>query len=140
MKQLSVFIENQCGKLLEVTNTLKTENIDILAISIAETQEFGIARMIVDDIEKAEKCLKVKGFACNQTNVLVIEIASRPGGLASLLKIFNDNNINVEYMYGFLGRTTAEATMVFRVKNYDSAKEILSQNNIKFNENLLGKN
>ncbi len=137
MKQLSVFMENQCGKLLEVTDTLKAQNIDILAISIAETQEFGIARMIVDDIAKAEKSLKDKGFACNQTNVLVIEIASKPGGLASLLKIFNDNNINVEYMYGFLGRTTSEATMVFRVKNYDSAKEILSKNNIKFNENLL---
>ncbi len=138
MKQLSVFIENQCGKLLEVTNTLKSENIDILAISIAETQEFGIARMIVDDITKAEKSLKDKGFACNQTNVLVIEISSKPGGLASLLEIFNNNNINVEYMYGFLGRTSAEATMVFRVKNYDNAKQILSQQNIKFNENLLG--
>ena len=101
MKQLSVFIENQCGKLLELTDTLKAENIDILAITIAETQEFGIARMIVDDIEKAEKCLKDKGFACNQTNVLVIEIDSKPGGLAGLLKIFNDNAINVEYMYGF---------------------------------------
>ncbi len=140
MKQLSVFIQNECGTLLDVTTTLKNENINILAITIAETQEFGIARMIVDDIAKAEAILKAKGFICNQTNVLVVEVSSKPGGLASMLHIFSDNNINIEYMYGFLGRTSSEATMVFRVKDHDSAKEILKANNIKFNESLLEQN
>jgi len=132
MKQLSVFLENKHGKLLTLTNLLKTNNINIRTITIAETPEFGIARMIVDEIERAENLLKANEFACRQTDVLAVEIDDKPGGLSAILEIFDKAEINIEYMYGFLEKKSDNAIMIFRVKDNQKAQDILTQNDIKF--------
>jgi len=132
MKQLSVFLENKHGKLLTLTNLLKANNINIRTITIAETPEFGIARMIVDEIERAENLLKENEFACRQTDVLAVEIDDKPGGLSAILEIFDKSEINIEYMYGFLEKKSDNAIMIFRVKDNQKAQDVLTQNDIKF--------
>ena len=116
IKQISVFLENKPGQLSAMTALLAANNIDIRALSLAETEDFGIARMIVDDIYEAANVLRNGDFIANFSHVLAFAVPDEPGGLNKLLNAFNDAEVNIEYMYAFLGaKDTEHAYMIFRV-------------------------
>ena len=116
IKQVSVFLENKPGQLAAMTGLLAAHNIDIRALSLAETQDFGIARMLVDDIYEAANVLRNGDFIANFSHLLAFAVPDEPGGLNKLLGAFNEAGVNVEYMYAFLGsRDTSHAYMIFRV-------------------------
>ena len=116
LKQISVFLENKPGTLSEMTGALAAAKIDMRALSLAETKDFGIARLIADDVYKASNALKDAGFVNSLTSVVGAMIPDEPGGLDKLLKIFHEANINLEYMYAFLGGDSVDhAYMIFRV-------------------------
>ena len=123
VKQISVFLENSAGKLSEITALLASRNIDIRALSLAETKDFGIARMIMSDTEAAERALQEAGFLARSTPVLAYAVPDEPGGLNTLLAHFNQARINIEYMYAFLGGRSADhAYMIFRVGDTEAAE------------------
>jgi len=130
VEQISVFLENKAGRLAEVTNTLATNGINIRALSLADTTDFGILRLIVDNSEKAKSVLKDKGFTVGKTNVVAVEVEDKPGGLNHILDTLGNNGINVEYMYAFVMPGSSNATLIFRFDKTDQAVEILSENNI----------
>ena len=101
IRQISVFLENKVGRVGEITRILGDNNINIRALSLADTSDFGILRMIVDDIEKALKALRGRGIIVKETAVVAVEVPDKPGGLTAVLDILTDNGINVEYMYAF---------------------------------------
>jgi len=138
VKQISVFMENQVGRLAEMTGSLGQAGINIMALTVAESTDFGVVRMIVNDFEKARKILKEKNFTVRETEVLAIEIADQPGSLASVLKTFSENKLNVEYMYAFVGRREG-AIMVFRFDDPDQALKALKGTKVKVlsNEEVL---
>lgn len=129
MKQISVFLENRPGTLKQMTAALAEHEIDIRALSLAETSDFGIARLIVDDAYSAVNTLKDENFIASLTSVLIVEIPDVPGGLDKLLAIFDDAKVNIEYMYAFLG-SKAKAYMVFKVDDYKAAKVRLEARNL----------
>ncbi len=130
IKQLSIFLENKSGRLAMVTDTLTKAGINIHALSLADTSDFGILRLIVNDNEKGRQILKDAGFTVSITTVIALEMSHRPGGLNDILKTFKENEINIEYMYAFVHRDSV-ATLVFRCGNEDRAIEVLKKNNIK---------
>ena len=130
VEQISVFLENKAGRLAEVTNTLASNKINIRALSLADTTDFGILRLIVDDSERAKSVLKDQGFTVGKTNVVAVEVEDKPGGLNHILNTLGDNGINVEYMYAFVMPGSTNATLIFRFDKTDQAVEILSENNI----------
>lgn len=116
IKQVSVFLENKPGQLGAMTALLAANDIDIRALSLAETQDFGIARLIVDDIYEAANVLRNGDFIANFSHVLAFAVPDEPGGLNKLLNAFNEAGVNIEYMYAFLGaHDAAHAYMIFRV-------------------------
>ena len=124
IKQISVFLENKPGTLLEMTGVLAKENIDMRALSLSETKDFGIARFIADDVYKAASVLKEAGFINSLTPVVGVEIPDDVGGLDKVLRVLNEAKINVEYMYAFLGGESGHAYMLFRVgKDMEKAAE-----------------
>ncbi|MGE4284444.1 MAG: ACT domain-containing protein [Clostridia bacterium] len=131
VKQISVFLENKSGRLAEVTGILGENDIDISALSIADTTDFGILRLIVNQPEKAEEALKKHGFTVSCTSVIAIAIVDEPGGLAAALKILDNAAIGIEYMYAFVGKTTNEALVILRVEEPERAVKELDANNIR---------
>ena len=129
--QISVFLENRKGRLFEVCSLLGENNINIRALTIAETESFGVLRIVVDNSDVAVKLLKDSGFVANLTHVVAVEVGDKPGGLASVLKIFADNDVNIEYMYGFVEKFSDKALLVFRFADTDLAQQILAKNDIK---------
>lgn len=129
IEQLSIFLENKAGRLAEVTGILAEHGINIKALSLADTSEFGILRLIVDKYEEAQAALKAKGFTVGRTGVVAVEVSHNPGGLHAVLKILEQRGINVEYMYGFPNQK-AEAIIVFRFDRSELAIEILQQNGV----------
>jgi len=129
--QLSIFLENRLGRLLEVVSLLGENNINIRALSLADKANYGILRIIVDKRKQAVGILKGNNFSVNETDVIAAEVDDKPGGLTSVLKIFVENGINVEYMYAFVEKTGEKALVVFRVENPVKGEEILKKNNIK---------
>ena len=127
IKQLSVFLENKQGRLWKALNTLKSENIDIRALSIADTSEFGILRMIVSDPVRAKELLDNE-FAVSIADVLAIEVEDQPGGLEAALGLLNENNLNVEYIYAFVEKKTSKALVVLRTDDNDSSLKLLKEN------------
>ena len=127
-EQLSVFLENKAGRLADVTHTLAEAEVSIRALSLADTSDFGILRIIVREHEKAKKVLKEKGFTFGCTSVVAVEVEDRPGGLDDVLQLVSHNGINVEYMYSLIHRTRPRAIMVFRFDKVDRAIEILQEN------------
>jgi hypothetical protein len=121
VKQISVFLENKSGRLAEVTKTLGANDIDISALSIADTTDFGILRLIVNKPEEAENVLKENGFTVSCTSVIAIAIEDKPGGLASVLEILDKEAIGIEYMYAFVGKTTSDALVILRVEDPEKA-------------------
>lgn len=128
-EQLSVFLENRAGRLAEVTHTLAEAGVNIRALSLADTSDFGILRLIVCDHEKAQTVLKEKGFTLGRTHVVAVEVSDQPGGLDAILQLMSANNINVEYMYAFAQSATDNAVMIFRFDKVDAAIDLLQQNN-----------
>ena len=114
VEQISIFIENKFGRLAEVTRILGDAGVNIRTLSLADTSDFGILRLIVNDTDKAKTALKEKGFTVNKTEVVAVEIPDRPGGLADLLQVLDADGINVEYMYAFVERNVENAVMIFR--------------------------
>lgn len=126
VKQISVFLENEPGRLLEMTRALAAGHIDMRALSLAETSDFGIARLIVDDVLGTATVLKDAGFVSSMTPVLAVAVPNVPGGLSRVLEVFADAAINVEYMYAVLsGRSSGDAYMIFRVSDDDKASAAL---------------
>ena len=130
VKQISVFLENTAGRLGEVTSLLGEGGVNLRAITIADTADFGILRLIVDDHEKALKLFKEGGFTAKVTEVLAIEVRDEPGGLARVMKIFEDNNVNIEYLYATLEKTADKAVVIFRVEDIDSALKLIEDHNL----------
>ena len=132
--QISVFLENRKGRLYDVCSILGQNDINIMALTIAETENFGVLRIVVNKPDNAIKLLKDKGFAANITDVVVVEVENKPGGLAKILKILNDNDINIEYMHAMLSRKSDRSFMVFRFDNPDNAIEVLKKNELNVRE------
>ncbi len=130
VKQISVFLENKSGRLAEVTKVLGDNNINIRALSIADTTDFGILRLIVNSPEKAWQVLKEHDFTVSETEIIAVQVPDEPGGLAGILNIFENNKINIEYMYAFVGKSGKDAVVVFRVENIDRAIELLQQTGV----------
>ncbi|MBR3495057.1 MAG: ACT domain-containing protein [Clostridia bacterium] len=120
VKQISVFLENKPGCLLAMTKVLAEHEIDMRAFSLAETSDFGIARILVDDVIATATVLKDAGFISSVTSVLAVAVPDVPGGLNQVLTVLAEQNINVEYMYAFVGKGTG-AYMVFRVTDNSRA-------------------
>lgn len=125
IKQLSIFIENKVGRLQAIMDTLSENGINIRALSIAETTEFGILRIITPDVEKAKKVLREVNVISKITDVIAVYIDDRAGGLAKMLKSITAAEINVEYMYAFLGRTEGKALMVLKADDEEKAEKAL---------------
>ncbi len=119
--QLSMFLENKPGRLSEACRALANANINILTLSLADTQQFGILRLIVRDWEKAKKVLEDMGCVVNIIEVVATEVEDRPGGLAEVLDVIEEADINIEYMYAFTFRKEDKAVLVFRFDNPDAA-------------------
>ena len=130
VEQISIFLENKAGRLAEVTRALGEAHINIRALSLADTSEFGILRLIVDDHEKAKAVLKEQGFTVGSTNVVAVRVDDRPGGLDSILQLLSDTGINVEYMYAFVQAGSDSATLILRFDKTDQALELLAKRNI----------
>ena len=126
VKQISVFVENKAGAMLGMTSTLAAHNIDMRALSLAETSDFGIARVIVNDVYEASTVLKDAGFIFNVASVVCVCIPDEPGGLNNVLQVLSDEGISIEYMYAFLGGADAQhAYMIFRVQDHKAAQAAL---------------
>lgn len=127
VEQIAVFLENKSGRLAEITSVLAAKDINIRALSVADTADFGILRLIVDKVDKAKKVLKENGFTVGKTNVIAVEVPDRAGGLASVLKTIDAAGINVEYMYAFVNKSGENAVLIFRFDNMDGAIEALEK-------------
>ena len=125
IKQLTVFVENRQGTVVSVTDTLSGHNINLRALSIAETQDFGILRLIVNDEAAAEKILAEEGYLIKITEVVGVKIGDEPGKLSEALKVLDDNQINMEYLYAFMARTEKHAYVVIRVEDNAVAEAAL---------------
>jgi hypothetical protein len=128
--QISVFLENKAGRLAEVTGILAEAGVNIRALALADTSDFGVLRLIVNDNQNAITALKNRGFTVGKTDVVAVEVEDRPGGLHSILAILNKAGINVEYMYAFVTQSGDNAIMIFRFDNIDEAVKILQKNNV----------
>jgi hypothetical protein len=121
VEQISVFIENKSGRLAEITRILGETGINIRALSLADTSDFGILRLIVNDREKAKTVLKEHGFTVSKTEVVAVEVPDRPGGLHQILRKLDSESINVEYMYAFVERSGENAVIIFRFDETEKA-------------------
>ena len=126
-KQISVFVENKPGQLTEFTKLLDSHQIDMRALSLAEAQDFGILRLIVDDHYKTACVLREAGYVFSITPVLALEIPDRPGALVKVLETLGENQINLEYTYAFITRKANSAYMIFRVADNEKAIEVLQK-------------
>lgn len=133
-KQLSVFLENKAGRLSSVTRTLGEAGINIRALSIADTSDFGILRIIVNDPVKAYKILKEAGFTVSETEVIAVRVKDAPGGLASVLEQMSEANLNIEYLYAFLGTSEDDALVIFKVEDIKKARIAFTEKGIQFLE------
>ena len=132
VKQISVFLENRSGRLAEVTRVLGDNKLNMRALSLADTSDFGVLRMIIDHPDKAYMVLKEKHYTVQETDVIALEVADQPGGLAGVLETLSQNNVNVEYLYAFPERDSVDkAIMIFKFDDVDQAIEVMQANNIK---------
>ncbi len=134
IKQISVFVENKKGRLARITDVLGLEGIDLVALSIADTTNFGIMRCIVNNPDKAITVLKQNGFTASMTEVIVAEVPDRPGGLASILKMLDEAGISVEYLYSFVRTPSQNALILFRVEDIKGTMEALKNSDVRLLE------
>lgn len=126
IKQLTVFVENRQGTIVSITDTLSKHNINLRALSIAETEAFGILRLIVNDVDAAEDLLKAEGYLVKTTDIVGVKIGDAPGKLSSALGVLDANKINIEYLYAFMARTEKHAYVVIRVEDNEAAESALT--------------
>ena len=131
INQISIFIENRKNALSELTNVLATHKINIRAISLADTNDFGIARIIVENVEQVMGALERSHYIVKSTPVIAVEIPDEAGSLNKILKILADNGRNVEYMYGFTGRKSGSAYMIIRCTDVPETEKVCEQNGIR---------
>lgn len=130
VEQISVFLENKTGRLSEVTGILAEAGVNIRALALADTSDFGVLRLILDDNEHAVAVLKENGFTVGKTEVVAAEVADKPGGLHNILKTLRGEGINVEYMYAYVRHTGKDAVMIFRFDNIQGAVEVLKKSGV----------
>jgi len=130
VEQISIFIENKSGRLAEVTHVLGAAGVNIRALSLADTSDFGILRLIVDKTDQAKSVLKASGFTVNKTEVVAVEVPDRPLGLHGILEILDQGKVNVEYMYAFVERCGANAVIIFRFDNPEEAIRVLTTSGV----------
>ncbi len=123
VKQISVFLENRRGRLADVARALTEADINIRALFLADSSEFGILRLVVNNPEKAKAVLVSKGFAANETDVFAVEVEDKPGGFYTVVKILADNGIDIEYTYAYAGASN-RAILFFKVKNHEFEKAV----------------
>ncbi|MBO7289160.1 MAG: hypothetical protein J6V03_04130 [Clostridia bacterium] len=130
VKQISVFLENKKGARAEVTSFIASHGINLYALSIADSQDFGILRIITDNPDNAREMLKNEGYTVTATSVLAVEIDDTPGSMASILNVLTKADVIVEYTYAFIGKAANKAYMIFRVDNKEKANEALIESGI----------
>ena len=130
LEQISIFLENKSGRLAEVTGVLADAGINIRSLSLADTADFGVLRLIVDQTERAQQVLKASGLTVGRTDVIAVAVPDRPGGLAQILKLLDRDGINVEYMYAFVQRSGDNAIMIFRFDALEKAIQALTQGGV----------
>jgi hypothetical protein len=131
VEQISIFLENKSGRLAEVTSVLSEAGINIRALYLADTADFGILRLIVNDTEKSRQVLKDHGFTVEKTKVVAIEVPDRPGGLSNILNTIKEAGINVEYMYAFVEKSGENAIVIFRFDEFEKSIDILRQAGVR---------
>lgn len=131
VKQISIFLENKPGKLAEVTDVLAVNDINLRALSLAEASDFGIVRIIVDDVYNASTVLKDADYVISINKVLAVTVPDTPGGLAKVIRVLGSNGVNVEYMYGFTAQKKGMANMIFRVEDNQKAIDALVKEGIR---------
>ena len=130
VEQISVFLENKMGRMSEVTAILAEAGVNIRALALADTSDFGVLRLIVGDNERAVSVLKENGFTVGRTEVVAVAVEDRPGGLNNILEILRGAELNVEYMYAYVRQTGKNAVMIFRFDNSVAAIEVLKRNDV----------
>ena len=130
VEQLSIFLENKPGGLEQVTRILKDAEINIRTLSLADTTDFGVLRLIVNDVDAAALVLKTQGLRVSRTTVVAVEVPDRPGGLHGILEVLSRNGINVEYLYAFVEKSGRNAVIIFRFDDPDTAIEVLQKNGL----------
>ena len=131
VEQISIFLENKSGRLADVTSVLSKVGINIRALYLADTADFGILRLIVNDSEKARQALKDQGFTVEKTKVVAVEVPDRPGGLSGILNTIKDEGINVEYMYAFVQKSGENAIVIFRFDEVEKSEEVLQKTGVR---------
>jgi len=131
VKQISIFLENKSGRLAQVTRILADNDINIRALSLADTADFGILRVIVNDVERASSVLKEEGYTLSDTDVVAAEVPDKPGGLAGILSDLWEAKLDVEYMYAFVQSSGQNAIMIFRFEDPDKAIEVLKASDVR---------
>jgi len=134
VEQISIFLENKSGRLAEVTRVLSEAGINIRALYLADTADYGILRLIVNDTDKARQVLRDKGFTVEKTRVVAIEVPDRPGGLSGILEAIRNEGINVEYMYAFVEKSGKNAIVIFRFDELDKSINILRKADVRILE------
>jgi len=130
VKQISVFLENKKGRLAEVTLTLSREKINIRALSLADTSDFGVLRIIVDSPERAMTALKSHGFVAQAAEVIAVEVEDKPGGLARILEVLDQDNVYVQYMYAYVEKKLGNAILICRIDDRERALQVLEKHGI----------
>ncbi len=128
VKQISVFVENKQGALLDITTRLAQHQINIRAVTLADTTRFGIFRLIVDKPDECEKALREEGFTVSITNVLIVKLPDRPGGLAGAVKVLSEHGINIDYLYAFITHAVNDTCVIIRVGDIELAEKVLKDN------------
>ncbi|MBN1460827.1 MAG: ACT domain-containing protein [Armatimonadetes bacterium] len=123
--QISVFLENKSGRLAEVTQSLAEAGVNIRALSLAETIDYGVLRLIVDKPHEAKQVLSGAGFTVSETEVIAVEMPDRPGGLAAIVDVVTASGLNIEYLYAFVGQRGENAVVIFRIDEVEAALEAL---------------
>lgn len=131
VKQVSVFLENKPGRLADITRLLGDNGIDISALSLADTTNFGILRIIVNDPDRAVRIIKENGFTVKTTEVLAVEVEDKPGGLAKVLKILEEQNVSIEYAYSFVKRNEDKAYVLLKVEQPQKVVELLKDTDLR---------
>ncbi len=131
VEQIAIFLENKSGRLADITSILAGHGINIRAMSLADTADFGILRIIVNDTNNAKQILRDNGFTVGTTEVLVVEVQDKPGGLAEVLQIIKDGDLNIEYMYAFTQKSGDTGLIIFRFDEIDDAVNVLMKAGVR---------
>jgi len=136
IKQISVFLQNTIGRMSEVTKTLAKAEINLRAISIADTADFGILRLVVDKTDEAVAALTAAGFTARLTNVVAVEVEDVPGSLSKLMEVFQQSNVNIEYLYSSLEGQVGKAVVIILLQDHEKGQKILNEKGFKMADNF----